>query len=54
MVAKTNAVRILTLGDDFFVEYGDKDSIPGLASAIKMAEDFESEWGLPTCDFKKF
>ena len=45
---------MLTLGDDFFVEYADKDSIEGLSEAITLAEDFEKEWGLPTCDFHKF
>ena len=54
MVAKTNMVRLLTLGDEFFVEYGESDSIPRLKDAIKYAEDFEKEWGLPTCDYKKF
>ena len=41
VIAKTTSVRILTLGDDFFVEYGDKDSIDGLSDAIQMAEKFE-------------
>lgn len=54
LVAKTNMVRVLTLGDEFFVEYGEKESIPSLKDAIKLAEDFEKEWGLPTCDYKKF
>lgn len=27
IVAKTTSTRVLTLGDDFFVEYADKDSI---------------------------
>ena len=54
IVAKTTAVRILTLSDEFFVEYGDREAIPGLQKAIKLAEDYEQSWGLPTCDFKKF
>ena len=30
VIAKTTSVRVLTLGENFFVEYGDKDSIEGL------------------------
>lgn len=51
IVAKTTSVRILTLDDAFFVEYGDKNSIEHLGEAIEMAENFEKKWGLPTCDF---
>ena len=34
VVVKTTTARILTLKDAFFVEYGDKDTIPYLAKAI--------------------
>lgn len=54
LVAKTNMVRLLTLGDEFFVEYDEKESIPALKEAVKLAEAFEKEWGLPTCDYKKY
>lgn len=34
IVAKATSVRILTLSDEFFVEYGDKQTIDGLGKAI--------------------
>ena len=47
-------MRILTLDDTFFVEYGDKNTIDHLGAAIEIAENFEKKWGLPTCDFQMF
>lgn len=50
----TTTVRVLTLSDQFFCEYGDKDHITGLRDAILEAQEFEETYGLPTCDYVKY
>jgi len=54
IIAKSTTARILTLDDDFFIEYGDKDRLEGLKESIDEAVDFEIRYGIPTCDYKKF
>ena len=51
-MAKSTSVRLLTLSDKFFLEYGDKGQIEGLAEAIRFADKTFNEFGIPTCDFK--
>ena len=51
-MAKSTSVRLLTLNDKFFLEYGDKGQIDGLAEAIRLADKTFNEYGIPTCDFK--
>lgn len=51
-MAKSTSVRLLTLNDKFFLEYGDKGQIDGLAEAIRFADKTFNEYGIPTCDFK--
>ena len=50
----TTTVRILTLPDTFFIEFGEKDHIYGLKEAIQTAQTYEEEFGLPTCDYVKY
>lgn len=52
IMAKSTSVRLLTLNDKFFLEYGDKGQIDGLAEAIRLADKTFNEYGIPTCDFK--
>lgn len=54
IVAMTTTVRVLTLSDTFFCEYGDKDHIAGLRDAILEAQEHEERYGLPTCDYVKY
>ena len=50
-MAKSTSVRLLTLNDKFFLEYGDKGQIEGLSEAIQLADKTFNEFGIPTCDF---
>jgi len=54
MMAKSTTVRLLMLPESFFTEYGDKDKIEGFQKAIRLAEENFNEFGIPTCDFKKY
>ena len=53
-MAVSTTVRLLSLSDSFFVEYGDKDHISGLRDAIVQAQRYEERNGLPICDYKKY
>ena len=50
----TTTVRVLTLSDQFFIDYGDRDHISGLKDAILDAQFHEEQYGLPTCDYVKY
>lgn len=54
IIVKSTTARILTLDDDFFIEYGDKERLDGLKESIDEAVDFEIKYGIPSCDYKKF
>lgn len=48
----TTQVRVLTLDQDFFINY--QDQIEGLKEQLIKAEHFVEQHGIPICDFKLY
>ena len=53
-MARSNILRVLTLSDTFFIDYGDRDHLDGLQEAIYIAEEHIKNHGMPAIDYKTY